>query len=266
MMWPMPGAMALSEHLLGLSLVATPLQLGGRQPRSPPTTSASCSPTRSRGSSPSFSDGGSPARRSPASAPASRSASRRTAPASSRTSRSCRRSGCRSRCSAFTRTCPPARSDGSWSSAARGCIQALSNGYFLLFFPVLVVAWLAWFVDWRRAPGRGAGDCRRVGRRVAAAAAGPAQVPRDPRDARADAEGGGDPRFQRHAGVVPPRRAAHEVLARRPGSQLRAVSLHRGDGRAARCRRPRPATGRGARAGSSSPVARPSSSMPRPRC
>ena len=34
-------------------------------------------------------------------------------------------------------------------------LQALSNGYFLLFFPVLVVAWLAWFVDWRRAPGRG---------------------------------------------------------------------------------------------------------------
>ena len=29
MMWPMPGAMALSEHLLGLSLVATPLQLAG---------------------------------------------------------------------------------------------------------------------------------------------------------------------------------------------------------------------------------------------
>ena len=34
-------------------------------------------------------------------------------------------------------------------------LQALSNGYFLLFFPVLVVAWLAWFVDWRKAPGRG---------------------------------------------------------------------------------------------------------------
>ena len=34
-------------------------------------------------------------------------------------------------------------------------LQALSNNYFLLFFPVLVVAWLAWFVDWRRAPRRG---------------------------------------------------------------------------------------------------------------
>ena len=38
---------------------------------------------------------------------------------------------------------------------ARGCCRRSSNGYFLLFFPVLVVAWLAWFVDWRRAPGRG---------------------------------------------------------------------------------------------------------------
>jgi hypothetical protein len=29
MMWPMAGAMALSEHLVGLSIVATPLQLAG---------------------------------------------------------------------------------------------------------------------------------------------------------------------------------------------------------------------------------------------
>ena len=29
MMWPMAGAMALSEHLVGLSVVATPLQWAG---------------------------------------------------------------------------------------------------------------------------------------------------------------------------------------------------------------------------------------------
>jgi hypothetical protein len=34
-------------------------------------------------------------------------------------------------------------------------IQSLSNGYYLLFFPVLIGGWLAWFVDWRRAPSRG---------------------------------------------------------------------------------------------------------------
>lgn len=34
-------------------------------------------------------------------------------------------------------------------------IQALSNGYFLLFFPIVIVLWTAWFTDWRTAPGRG---------------------------------------------------------------------------------------------------------------
>ncbi|MCA1562541.1 MAG: hypothetical protein LC753_11915 [Acidobacteria bacterium] len=34
-------------------------------------------------------------------------------------------------------------------------VQALSNGYYLLFVPVLIVLWLAWFVDWRRAPRMG---------------------------------------------------------------------------------------------------------------
>lgn len=39
--------------------------------------------------------------------------------------------------------------------SAAWLVQALSNGYYLLFFPVLVALWLAWFVDWRRAPQRG---------------------------------------------------------------------------------------------------------------
>ncbi|MBA3641419.1 MAG: hypothetical protein H0W53_19540 [Acidobacteria bacterium] len=34
-------------------------------------------------------------------------------------------------------------------------IQALSNGYYLLFFPVLIVLWLAWFIDWRKDPRPG---------------------------------------------------------------------------------------------------------------
>ena len=34
-------------------------------------------------------------------------------------------------------------------------LQALSNGYYLLFFPVLLALWAAYFVDWRRAPRRG---------------------------------------------------------------------------------------------------------------
>ena len=34
-------------------------------------------------------------------------------------------------------------------------LLALSNGYYLLFFPVLVALWLAWFVDLRASGGRG---------------------------------------------------------------------------------------------------------------
>jgi hypothetical protein len=30
-------------------------------------------------------------------------------------------------------------------------VQALSNGYYMFFFPVLVAGWVAWFTDWRRA-------------------------------------------------------------------------------------------------------------------
>jgi hypothetical protein len=39
--------------------------------------------------------------------------------------------------------------------AAAWLLQALSNGYYLLFLPVLIALWLAWFVDWRRAARRG---------------------------------------------------------------------------------------------------------------
>ena len=34
-------------------------------------------------------------------------------------------------------------------------VQAMSNGYYLLFFPVLIGLWMLWFVDWRREPRRG---------------------------------------------------------------------------------------------------------------
>ncbi|MEO7271598.1 MAG: hypothetical protein ABI211_06285, partial [Vicinamibacterales bacterium] len=34
-------------------------------------------------------------------------------------------------------------------------LQATSNGYFLLFLPVLITLWLAWFVEWRRGPRPG---------------------------------------------------------------------------------------------------------------
>ena len=39
--------------------------------------------------------------------------------------------------------------------AAAWLVQSLSNGYYLLFFPVLILLWLAFFIDWRRQPARG---------------------------------------------------------------------------------------------------------------
>ena len=39
--------------------------------------------------------------------------------------------------------------------AAGWLLQGLSNGYYLLFLPVLIAPWLVWFVDWRAAPRRG---------------------------------------------------------------------------------------------------------------
>jgi hypothetical protein len=39
--------------------------------------------------------------------------------------------------------------------AAAWIVQALSNGYYLLYFPVLIALWLVWFVDWRRSGSPG---------------------------------------------------------------------------------------------------------------
>jgi hypothetical protein len=38
--------------------------------------------------------------------------------------------------------------------AAAWLLQALSNGYYLLFFPVLIALWLGWFGGWRRSSRR----------------------------------------------------------------------------------------------------------------
>jgi hypothetical protein len=45
----------------------------------------------------------------------------------------------------------------AWLAAfgASWVVQALSNGYYLLFLPVLIACWVSWFVDWRRSSGRG---------------------------------------------------------------------------------------------------------------
>jgi hypothetical protein len=154
MMWPMPGAMALSEHLLGLSLVATPLQLCGVNSIAAYNVCllltyalsgffAYLLARRLTGSTfagicAGLAFGFSPYR-------ASQLAhiqvlSSQWMPLALLGLHAYVSTGARRWLVVF---------------GAAWVIQALSNGYFLLFFPVLVVAWLAWFVDWRRAPGRG---------------------------------------------------------------------------------------------------------------
>ena len=42
-----------------------------------------------------------------------------------------------------------------WIAGAAWLVQGMSNGYYLLFGPVLIALWLAWFPRWRENPTRG---------------------------------------------------------------------------------------------------------------
>jgi hypothetical protein len=155
MMWPMPGSMALSEHLLGLSIVATPLQWLGVSAIG--AYNVCFLLTFALSGFFAFLLG--------------------------RELTGSRLAGV---CAGVAFACAPYRAgqlahiqviSSQWMPLAllglhaylRTCqirwlvifgaawlIQALSNGYYLLFFPVLLVLWLGWFVDWRRAPRQGA--------------------------------------------------------------------------------------------------------------
>ncbi len=154
MMWPMPGAMTLSEHLVGLSLVATPLQRAGANPVTAYNVCflltfalsgffAFLLGRRLTGSTfagicAGIAFGFAPYRASQLAHIQVLSA--QWMPLALLGLHAYLSTGARRWLVVF---------GGAW------LIQALSNNYFLLFFPVLVVAWLAWFVDWRRAPGRG---------------------------------------------------------------------------------------------------------------
>jgi hypothetical protein len=153
-MWPMPGAMALSEHLLGLSVFTTPLQLAGASVLTAHNICllltyafsglfAYLLVRRLTGSSlagicAGLAFGFSPYRASQL-----------------------------SHIQVLAAHWMPLALLGmhTYLSTGRGrwlvvfggawLLQALSNGYFLLFFPVLIALWLVWFVDWTRNPRRG---------------------------------------------------------------------------------------------------------------
>jgi hypothetical protein len=153
-MWPMPGAMALSEHLLGQSLLATPMQLAGASTITAYNVCLLLSYAlsgffayllgrRLTGSTIAGICGGIAFGFSPY------------------------RSDQLSHLQVLSSQWMPLALLGLHAYLTTGArrwlvlfgtawlVQALSNGYFLLFVPVLFVAWLAWFIDWRRAPGRG---------------------------------------------------------------------------------------------------------------
>ncbi len=154
MMWPMSGAMTLSEHLVGLGLVATPLQRAGANPVTAYNVCflltfalsgffAFLLGRRLTGSTfagicAGIAFGFAPYRASQLAHIQVLSA--QWMPLALLGLHAYLSTGARRWLVVF---------GGAW------LIQALSNNYFLLFFPVLVVAWLAWFVDWRRAPRRG---------------------------------------------------------------------------------------------------------------
>jgi F5/8 type C domain len=154
MMWPMPGAMALSEHLLGLSVVATPLQLAGASVLTAHNVvliltyalsgtfayllGRQLTGSRAAGVCAGLAFGFSPYRASQLSHIQVLSA--QWMPLALYAMHAYLGDGRRRWLALF---------------GAAWLLQALSNGYFLLFFPVLIGLWLAWFVDWRGAPRRG---------------------------------------------------------------------------------------------------------------
>ena len=145
------GALALSEHLAGFAIVTTPLQWIGASALTATTSPSSCR-SRCPASSPSSWCGGcSP----PPIARRSRATSRRSA-AGLAYGFGPYRAGQLAHLQVLTSQWMPLAllamhayvEDGRrrWLAlfAAAWLVQALSNGYYLLFFPVLIAAWLLW--------------------------------------------------------------------------------------------------------------------------
>lgn len=152
--YPMPGALALSEHLAGIAIVTTPLQWAGASPLAAYNIAFILS----------FGLSGFFAfllgRRLTGSALAGFCAGLAFGFAPYRASQLSHLQVLTSQWMPLALLAMHAHVEEGrrrWLVVFAGAwlIQALSNGYFLLFFPVLIALWLAWFVDWRTAPRRG---------------------------------------------------------------------------------------------------------------
>ena len=153
-MAPMPGAFALSEHLVGLSVFATPMQWAGARPLAAYNVSVLLSFALSGFFA--FLLGW----RLTKSVPAALFTGLAFASAPYR-------AGQLAHIQVLTSQWMPAMllamhgyvDDGRprWvvGFGVAWLLQALSNGYYMLFLPALVVPWLLWFTPWRTAPRRG---------------------------------------------------------------------------------------------------------------
>ena len=161
--FPMPGAFALSEHLAGIAVFTTPLQLAGV----PPLAAYNVALILSSALSGFFTT-----------LLVRRLLERSTATPAVRWTAALLagvlfgfapyRAGHLSHLQVLTTQWMPLMllgmhgylADGRrrwlWIVAVAWPLQALSNGYYLLFFPVLAALWFAWFVDWRAEWRRGA--------------------------------------------------------------------------------------------------------------
>ncbi len=152
--YPMPGALALSEHLFGIALVTTPMQWAGLSPMAAYDVAFILSYALSAFFAFLL------ARRLTGSTLAAVCGGLAFGFAPYRASQLSHLQMLTSQWMPLALLAMHAYLDDGrrrWLAlfAAAWLIQALSNGYALLFFPVLLALWFAWFVDWRRAPRRG---------------------------------------------------------------------------------------------------------------
>ena len=151
--FPLPGAISLSEHLLGLSVIATPLQLAGAGPLTAYNTLLLLSYALSAFFAYllAFRLTGSPL------AAAFAGVAFGCAPY---------RASQIAHIQVLTSQWMPAMLLGMHGYVETGrrrwlalfgaawLLQSLSNGYYMLFLPALIVPWIAWFTPWRTAAAR----------------------------------------------------------------------------------------------------------------
>ena len=110
-------------------------------------------------------------------------------------------------------------------------LQAFSNGYFLLFFPVFLALWLAWFVPWKTDPRPGLVLAATFALSSLLLLPSLLKIPRSPLGDGACAPAWRDAAVQRRARIVSPDALAPEVLALRRAENPGRPALPRGDGR-----------------------------------